>query len=74
MTKYHHLAVHEIHRALAANHEAIAALHRHHDFLLTGLGIPRDEISRMPITISNGDLIEELQAVNQELESELSRR
>ena len=71
---YEQLGEHELHSALTATHEAIGALHRYQTFLLTGLGLPRDEVARLAIVNSNFDMMNTLRAEIRELEAELHRR
>jgi hypothetical protein len=71
---YDYLSENELHRAIAQALETMAALHRYQDFLITGLGLPRSEVAKLPIVKANLEMLDKLHMEVTSIERQIDER
>jgi hypothetical protein len=74
MRRYEKMSDDQIARALGEYRDTLRAIEKYQSYLASGNGLPRDELSRLQLQISNSKLAELISGYVRDLESELGHR
>lgn len=74
MRRYENMSIDQISRALVEYRNMLRAIEQYQSYLASGNGLPRDELSRLQLQISNSKLAEQIQGYITDLDTELTHK